>query len=239
MQSILVLGATSSIAKACAEIFASRHYRIFLAGRDVSELQRLSQDLQIRFQNQVDYDFFDINDLNSHDNFLKKVLAKLGNLYGVLMAVGLLGKEYSTTEIITANFLGPVSMLEFCADYLSTQKKGFIIALSSVAGDRGRQSNYIYGASKSGLTTYLQGLRNRLHAYKVHVLTIKLGIIDTKMTFYANFPLLLAADPYKTGSKIVKALDKGKENVYIPKIWRIIMFVIRAIPEKIFKYLKL
>lgn len=239
MKSILILGATSSIAKACAEIFASRHYRLFLGGRDLFELERLSQDLRIRFKAQVDYAFFDITLFNEHPNFFEETLNKMGNIDGVIMAVGLLDKKYSSTEIIAANFTGPVSILGLCADYLSSQKKGFIIGLSSVAGDRGRQSNYVYGASKSALTTYLQGLRGHLHAYQVHVLTVKLGLIDTKMTFGGNYPLFLAASPKKTGLKIINALDKGKENVYIPKIWRIIMLIIRLIPEKIFKYLKI
>ncbi|MDQ8038962.1 MAG: SDR family NAD(P)-dependent oxidoreductase [Rickettsiella sp.] len=216
MKSILILGATSSIAKACAEIFASRHYQLFLGGRDLFELERMSQDLRIRFKINVNYAFFDILLFNEHHNFFEKVCNKMGNIYGVIMAVGLLGKQYSSTEIIAANFSGPVSILELCADYLSLQKKGFIIGFSSVAGDRGRQANYIYGASKSALTTYLQGLRVRLHAYQVHVLTVKLGLIDTKMTFGGNYPLFLAASPQKTGLKIINALDKRKESVYIP-----------------------
>lgn len=239
MKSILILGATSSIAKACAEIFASSQYRLFLAGRDLFELERLSQDLQIRFKVQVDLAFFDITDFNTHLSFFEKVRDKMGSIDGVVMAVGLLGKKYSPTEIIAANFSGPVSILDLCADYLSAQKKGFIIGLSSVAGDRGRQANYIYGASKSGLTTYLQGLRGYLHPHGIHVLTVKLGLIDTKMTFGGNYPLFLAANPKKTGLKIINALTKGKESVYIPKVWRLIMLIIRLIPEKIFKHLKL
>ena len=239
MKSILILGATSSIAKACAEIFASSHYRLFLAGRDLVELERLSKDLQIRFKTQVDCAFFDITEFDTHRDFFEKVLNKMGNIQGVVMAVGLLGQKYSPTEIIAANFSGPVSILELCADYLSSQKKGFIVGLSSVAGDRGRQANYIYGASKSALTTYLQGLRGYLHPHGIHVLTVKLGLIDTKMTFGGKYPLFLAANPKKTGLKIINALDKGKESVYVPKIWRIIMLIIRLIPEKIFKRLKI
>ncbi len=239
MKSILILGATSSIAKACAEIFASSHYRLFLASRDLFELERLSMDLQIRFKVQVDYGYFDIIEFNTHLNFFEKVLQKMEHIEGVIMAIGSLSKSYSPTQIIATNFSGPVSILELCAHYLSTQKKGFIIGLSSVAGDRGRQSNYIYGASKSALTTYLQGLRAYLHPFGVHVLTIKLGLIDTKMTFGGNYPLFLAANPQKTGLKIINALNKHKESVYIPKIWRIIMLMIRLIPEKIFKHLKI
>ncbi|MES2998537.1 MAG: SDR family NAD(P)-dependent oxidoreductase [Pseudomonadota bacterium] len=238
MKSLLILGATSSIAKACAEIFASRGYRLFLASRDLFELARLAKDLHIRFKTQIDYSFFDVAVLESHASFFKKVLDTMGSIDGILMAIGLLDKKYSPAEIIVTNFTGPASILALCADYLSSQKKGFIVGLSSVAGDRGRQSNYIYGASKSALTVYLQGLRSYLHPHHVHVLTIKLGLIDTKMTFGASYPLFLAANPQKTGLKIINALDKRKESVYIPKSWRIIMLIIRLIPEKIFKHLK-
>ncbi|BBB14555.1 short-chain dehydrogenase/reductase SDR [Candidatus Rickettsiella viridis] len=239
MKSILILGASSSISKACAEIFAARGYLLFLAGRNLLELECLSKDLQIRFKTQVYYSYFDITAFVSHPDFFKKVLETIGSLYGVLMAVGSLDKKYPHTEIIAANFSGAVSILDICADYLASQKKGFIIGLSSVAGDRGRQSNYVYGASKAALTTYLQGLRNSLTSHQVHVLTVKLGLIDTKMTFGGSYPIFLAANPEKTGLKIIKALDKGKESVYIPKIWRIIMLIIRLIPEKIFKYIKI
>lgn len=239
MKSILILGATSSIARACAEIFASHHYQLFLGGRNLFELERLSQDLRVRFQARVDYAFFDITSFKEHPRFFEEALDKMGRIHGVLMAVGLLDKKYSSAEIIAANFSGPISILELCANYLSSQQKGFIVGLSSVAGDRGRQSNYVYGASKSALTTYLQGLRSYLYPYKVHILTVKLGLIDTKMTFAGNYPLFLTVSPQKTALKIIKALDKNKESVYIPKIWRLIMLIIRLIPEKIFKHLKI
>jgi decaprenylphospho-beta-D-erythro-pentofuranosid-2-ulose 2-reductase len=239
MKSILILGATSSIARACAENFASKHYQLFLAGRDSVELERLAQDLHIRFKIHVNYAFFDITAFNTHLDFFENVLTKMGDIYGVLMAIGSLDKKCSTRKIIAVNFSGPASILDLCANYLAIQKKGFIIGLSSVAGDRGRQTNYLYGASKAALTTYLQGLRVHLTPQGVHVLTVKLGLIDTKMTFGGNYPHFLAADPKKTGIKIIKALDKGKESVYIPKIWRIIMLIIRLIPEKIFKHLKI
>ncbi len=150
------------------------------------------------------------------------------------MAVGLID-TLNCQKVINANFTGPITFLELFVDYLNSQKKGFIIGLSSVAGDRGRKPNYIYGASKAGLTAYLQGLRNELYPSKIQVLTVKLGLIDTKMVFGGNYPVGLAANPQKTAVKIIKALDKNKESVYIPRIWRVIMFFIKLIPEKIFK----
>lgn len=238
MQSILILGATSSIARACSEIFASRRYRLFLAGRNLFELERIAVDLRIRYKVDVGYAFFDISQLDSHEHFFSALMEKLGSIFGVLMAVGLIDKS-SHEQTIKANFSGPISILDLCSQYLMRQKEGFIIGLSSVAGDRGRKSNYVYGASKSALTTYLQGLRAYLHPFQIHVLTIKLGLIDTKMTFGANYPFFLAANPKKTALKIVYALDKAKESVYVPGVWRMIMLIIRLIPEKIFKRLTL
>lgn len=238
MQSILILGATSSIARACSEIFASRQCKLFLASRNTSELERIASDLQIRFNVEVDYAFFDITKIDSHEDFLKKLIEKMGVIDGLIMAVGWIDKlDYR--KVIATNFTGPVSFLELIAKYFATQKQGFIIGLSSVAGDRGRKPNYVYGACKSALTTYLQGLRNSFYPSKVQILTVKLGLIDTKMIFGGKYPLYLAASPKKTAIKIIRALDKRKENVYIPKIWRIIMLIIRLIPERIFKRLSI
>lgn len=238
MKTVLILGATSSIAKACAEIFAARKYKLFLASRDLGELERITLDLAIRYKVEVDYAFFDVTQFSSHEYFFTQVVEKMGAIDGVVMAIGLLD-QCAKEKLIEVNFSGPVAILDRCARYLAKQKKGFIIGLSSVAGDRGRKGNYIYGASKSALTTYLQGLRNELSAYQIHVLTIKLGLIDTKMTFGSHYPLILRAEPKKTALKIIRALDKAKESVYIPGFWRIIMFIIRLIPEKIFKHLSI
>lgn len=239
MQSILILGATSSIARACGEIFASRHCKLFLASRDISELERIAVDLRIRFNIEIDYAFFDITQLDSHANFFEILIDKMGSIDAVLMAIGLIDKlDYQ--KVIAANFTGPISFLEHYVNYLVIQKKkGFIIGLSSVAGDRGRKPNYVYGASKAALTTYLQGLRNYLYPSNIQILTIKLGLIDTKMVFGGKYPLYLAANPKKTAIKIIRALDKGRESVYVPGIWRIIMLIIRLIPEKIFKRLSI
>lgn len=234
MQSILILGATSSIARACSEIFASRHCKLFLASRDIAELERIASDLELRFTIDVHYSFFDITQLDSHAPFFENVINKMGFIDGVLMAVGLIDK-LNCQKVINANFTGPITFLELFVVYLNSQKKGFIIGLSSVAGDRGRKPNYIYGASKAGLTAYLQGLRNDLYPSKIQILTVKLGLIDTKMVFGGNYPVGLAANPQKTAAKIIKALDKNKDSVYIPRIWRVIMFFIKLIPEKIFK----
>jgi decaprenylphospho-beta-D-erythro-pentofuranosid-2-ulose 2-reductase len=140
--------------------------------------------------------------------------------------------------VIASNFTGAVSILSYCANYFEPLQRGFIIGISSVAGDRGRQSNYVYGAAKGALSLYLQGLRNRLFAKGVRVITIKPGFVDTAMTF--GLPgLFLVATPQSIGERIVAALGKSADIVYLPGFWRYIMLIIKHIPEPIFKRMKL
>jgi short-subunit dehydrogenase len=169
----------------------------------------------------------------------------MGGLAGVIVAFGTVGhhqealKEFKKAKsILETNFLGACSILTHCANYLEREQAGFIIAFSSVAGDRGRQSNYIYGAAKGGLSIFLQGLRNRLSSSHVHVMTVKPGFVDTAMTF-GRSDIFLVASPQYVGKRIVKALEKSCYEIYIPWFWRPIMWIIKLIPESIFKRLKL
>lgn len=235
---ILILGATSSIARACAAEFAARGDHLFLASRDKDELARIATDLKIRFNCKVNYGEFDAENFASHQIFLHDVLKTMGTIDGVLMATGYLGQTNESQKVITRNFSGAISILDICANYFEQQNKGFIIGLSSVAGDRGRRSNYIYGAAKAALNVYLQGLRNRLASTNVKVITIKLGFVDTAMTF--GLPkLFLVAKPTYVAQKILLALKYGYDVTYIPWFWWYIMSIIKMIPEGIFKRLKL
>lgn len=244
-QPVLILGATSSIARGAAEAFAERGVPLFLASRDSEELSRLAADLQARFPIQAQYKTFDIHDFRSHRDFLPSIQEAAGPLAGVVLAIGYLGDQQRATQelaesqaIMERNFTGPCSILNECANLFEAQKQGFIIAISSVAGDRGRQSNYTYGSAKAGLNTYLQGLRNRLAPAGVRVITIKPGFVDTAMTF-GKKGMFLVASPKEVGKKIAQSLDKSTDIVYLPWFWRYIMWVIRAIPERLFKHLKL
>lgn len=235
---ILILGATSSIARACAAEFAARGDTLYLASRDTEELTRIAMDLRVRFSIKVHMGHFDIEDLKSHALFLENVLATLKTLDGVGLACGYLDSVAQSQQMITCNFSGAVSILNYCADYFAQQKHGFIIGLSSVAADRGRQSNYVYGAAKAGLTIYLQGLRHRLLPLGIQVLTVKLGFVDTAMTF--GLPgLFLVAQPQTIAKKILQALKHKQHTIYLPWFWRYIMLIIKAIPEKIFKYFRI
>ena len=244
-KAVLVLGATSAMARAVAQSFAQKGYPICLASRDTQELERIGSDLHLRFAVPVSHLGFDAQNTDSHGGFLKQVLEQTQGLEGVVLAFGDMGNPEQlpsdaaeVTRVMHANFTGACSILTHCANYLQGQEEGFIIGVTSVAGDRGRQSNYVYGSAKSGLTAFLQGLRNRLYASHVHVMTVKPGFVDTAMTF--GLPgLFLVASPDYVGARVVEALEKQKDEIYVPWFWRYIMLIIRSIPERLFKRLKL
>lgn len=242
---VLILGATSPIARAAAQTFAKSGYQLFLAGRDESELRKLASDLNIRFSVDVKYGYFDAEKTESHAQFFQNSVQEIEQLKGVLLAVGYHGeqdkgiKDFREMEkIIHSNFIGACTILNECAQYFADKGSGFIIGVSSVAGDRGRQSNYLYGSAKGAFSLYLQGLRNRLYHKGVRVITIKPGFVDTSMTFGKKGVFLVASPDY-VGKKIVEALHRSSDIVYLPWFWRYIMLIIKCIPEKIFKRLKL
>lgn len=242
---ILILGATSAIAHKTADAFAKQGYSLYLAGRDANELPRLASDLQIRHNITVHYGLFDAENFATHPDFFNNVVNKCQMIAGVLWAVGDLGNSElsqlnheQAIKVININLTGAVSILNCCADYFIKHGNGFIIGITSVAGDRGRQSNYIYGAAKGGLSLYLQGLRNHLFHYGIKVITIKPGFIDTRMTFGMQ-KLFLVASPDYIGTRIANSINKSQDILYIPWFWRYIMLIIKSIPEFIFKKLKL
>lgn len=241
---VLVLGATSAIARASASAFAARGYAIYLAGRDEDELERSATDLRLRHDIKTMYGIFDAERIETHDNFFSQIQQVTGGIEGVVMAVGYLGDQMAARNfpqadrVFQANLVGPASMLALCANAFEARKCGFIVGISSVAGDRGRQSNYVYGAAKSGLSRYLQGLRNRLYPAGIKVLDVKPGFVDTAMTF--GLPgMFLVASPQHVGERIARAVEKSRDTIYVPWFWRYIMLIIRSIPETIFKRLKL
>lgn len=238
---VLVFGATSGIAKAVALELAKLGHPLYLAARDPEELARVAADLHIRTGVQVWSEVFDAADEDSYSRYLQDVYSAAGKLEGVVFAVGYLGDQSKAEEdwteakkILETNFVQAAGILHLVGSLLELQESGWIVALSSVAGDRGRMSNYVYGSAKGGLTVFLQGLRSRMQKSGVHVMTVKPGPVDTSMT-YGMDKLPLLADPAKVGATIVKALQKRKDVVYVPAPWKLIMFVLRSVPEKIFK----
>ena len=242
--SVLILGATSAIARATAAAFAARGDALYLASRDEDELRRIAADLRLRYGVEICHGYFDAEATGTHEAFFKTVVTEMPNLSGIVLAFGYLGDQHAARDfksganIIASNFTGAASILSHCANHLESLHYGFIIGISSVAGDRGRQSNYVYGAAKGALSLYLQGLRNRLYPIGVRVVTIKPGFVDTAMTF--GLPgMFLVASPQSIGKRIVRALDKSADVVYLPWFWRYIMLIIKLIPERVFKRMKL
>jgi decaprenylphospho-beta-D-erythro-pentofuranosid-2-ulose 2-reductase len=241
---LLVLGANSDMARAIAAQFAqAERADLYLASRDMALLEKRARDLELRYQVQATPLFFEATDYASHREFYHSLDPKPD---GVLVAFGYLGSQeqaqadfQEAQQIIAVNFMGAVSILEIVAADFQTRQQGFIIGLSSVAGDRGRQSNYLYGAAKGALTVYLSGLRNRLSKHRVRVLTVLPGFVSTKMTQSLDLPEKLTATPAEVAADVYRAYRKRQDVVYSKWYWKWIMRIIRLMPEKIFKRLAL
>lgn len=245
MQKILIIGATSAIAEAVAQRFAVQGHTLYLLARNRERRQMLAADLKVRGASEVFQGEFDANDFASHAELLKKVVTEMGGLDTVLIAHGTLGDQKAceadvqkTLAELNTNAISVISLLTHLANHFERQRHGSIVVIGSVAGDRGRQSNYVYGTAKGALSIFLQGLRNRLHKSGVQVLTIKPGFVDTPMT--AAFPKgPLWANPEKIAGDIEKAIEKRRNVLYTPGFWMLIMLLIKNIPEKLFKRLNL
>lgn len=232
------------MAKATAEFYAKNEWDLNLAGRNIiTELSSFSDRLKDDYGCKINLHELDILDFQSHLGFFKSFSQKPD---GVICFIGLLGDQqksemdFNETEtVIDSNFTGIVSLLNIFANYFEEKEDGFIVAVSSVAGDRGRKSNYTYGSAKAALTTYLSGLRNRLASKNVHVMTVIPGFVDTKMTEGMDLPNWLTVSPYCVAKKIFQAQKKKKDIIFISNLWRLIMGVISIIPERIFKKLNL
>jgi decaprenylphospho-beta-D-erythro-pentofuranosid-2-ulose 2-reductase len=243
---VLLLGATSGIGRHIAAAFAHRGHDLIVTGRDADEAGRLARDLELRHGVRAASEVFDARDAGSHPAFFRRALETAqGRLAGAVVAFGWMGEQAASERdfeqaraVIEASFTGAVSILTLIARHLAEEGAGFIVALTSVAGDRGRQSNYVYGSAKGALTIHLQGLRNRLHRRGVRVVTVKPGFVDTDMT-YGLPGTFLVGDPARVGEGVARAVERGRDVVYIPWFWRWIMLLIRLVPERLFKRLRL
>jgi len=245
MKNILIIGATSAIAQHTARLYAQSGCRMFLVGRREEALKLLTDDLKARGAVDIDYLDVDLVRLEEHEKVIETAAGFLGNIDITLLAHGILGdqseeeRDFSKAmECLNVNCISYLSLLSILADVCEKQKNGTIAVVSSVAGDRGRQSNYIYGTAKGAVSIYLQGLRNRLYKHGVNVLTIKPGFVDTPMT--SGFEKgMLWVGPERIARGIVKAVAKEKDVVYLPWFWQWIMLVIKLIPEPVFKRMNL
>jgi decaprenylphospho-beta-D-erythro-pentofuranosid-2-ulose 2-reductase len=235
---VLILGANSDIALSIARRYAEAGFNLYLASRDIDKCVNNATDIGIRFQVEVEALFFDACDYASHKSFYSSLKVKPE---GFVMAFGVMHKQQDaqssfmlSKKMIDSNLLGSISISEIIAEDFEKCQRGFIVGISSVAGDRGRMSNYIYGSSKAGFSVYLSGLAHRLSKSNVLVLTVKPGFVFTKMTYGLNLPTFLTAQPIDVGNAVYKAVQKKKNTIYVLSIWRFIMVLIKHIPTFIF-----
>ena len=245
MKHMLIIGATSAIAEATARIFARRGARLYLLARNHARLSSLAEDLKIRGAASVSWRRFDVNDGEAHAEAIDTAFAGLGRVDVALVAHGTLPDQpacqtdpHAALAALHTNATSTALLLTHLANTLEKQQHGTLAVITSVAGERGRQSNYVYGAAKALVSVFLQGLRNRLHRSGVTVLDLKPGLVDTPLTAGFEKGLLWAA-PETIAAGIVRALDTGKSLAYLPWFWKYVMLVIRSIPERIFKRLEL
>lgn len=236
---ILVLGANSDIGFETCKEFAKHHQASFhLASTNTNELERKAKDLMVRFNSEVKVHSFNATDYDSHQSFFDSLDPKPDLTLCCFAYASDQRKAQShfseCKRMLDINILGSISILEIVAKDFEDQKKGCIIGISSPAGDRGRKSNYLYGATKACFSVFLQGLRHRLHNSGVQVIDVRPGFTKTKMTEGMKLPPLLTVGPEKIASDIYFAYKKGKPKVYTPWFWTWIMLIIRSIPEKIF-----
>src|SRR5580658_1027575 len=242
---ILVLGATSGIAEATCRIWASQGAQLFLVARNAEKLAAVAADLKTRGAFHVETAVADLDDTDQHASLLAHAINSLTGMDIAYLAHGILGdqaeaeRDFETAaQIFYTNLMAPVSLLTWLANYCVQRRSGTLAVISSVAGDRGRKSNYVYGSSKAGLSAFLGGLRNRVDREGVTVLSIKPGPVKTAMTAGMKGSEKFA-DVDSVAKSIVSAIDKRKDTLYVPFQWQPIMFIIRNIPERVFKKLNL
>ncbi len=244
-QRILIVGATSAIARETARCFAAQGASFFLAGRNESHLLTVTQDLKARGAERVETMALDFNQTELHETLVARAENFLGSFDVALIAYGTLPNQKAceldfslAQKEFATNFVSGMSLLTHLANCFELQKSGVIAVISSVAGDRGRPSNYVYGSAKGALSLYLQGLRARLTKSGVHVLTIKPGFVATPMTAQVKKNFLFA-NPVSVGKGIHQAILKRRDVVYLPFFWRWIMLILKLVPESLFKRLNL
>ena len=236
----LILGGSSSVARAFAFAVAQDGADVILAGRDTEDLARTAADLKVRTGREASALPFDATAYDTHGDFAETCRGKADRL-NVFLAFGIMPSQEETDRdfgraraMVETNYLGAVSILDRLAPVMEAQGDGHVVVLGSVAGDRGRLRNYLYGSTKAALHTYLEGLRARLFRSGVRVLTVKPGVLDTAMTWgLARLPF--PATPEAFARATLAHVKRGREIAYVPGIWRLIMLVIRHIPERFFK----
>ena len=241
---ILIIGATSAIARATARLYADRRGELFLMGRHGGRLDELAQDLAVRGAVRVGQGVLDVTETHRHESVISEAFAFLRGVDVALVCHGSLPDQEAceldyekAAREININGLSVISLLTLLADKMKQQSHGILAVITSVAGDRGRRPNFVYGAAKAMVSTYLQGLRGRLHPHGVHVIDIRPGLVDSPMTAHLEKGVLWST-PEPVAKKIVRSIDRKSHTVYTPGYWRLIMAGIRSIPDFLFKRIK-
>lgn len=240
---VLILGGRSDIGIAVAHRFAAAGHPIQLAARGADGLAAEQADIALRHGVAVSLHEFDALAVERNPAFIDA----LPDLPGIVVcAVGLLGEQSESEadmsaaqRVLRANFEGPALILAELANRFAARGSGVIVGISSVAGERGRATNYVYGAAKAGFTAFLSGLRNRLAGQGVHVLTVLPGFVATRMTEGMDLPGRLTAQPDEVAQALLHAVERSHNVAYVKPIWALVMAVIRAIPEPIFKRMRI
>ena len=245
MRKIVVAGATSAIAEATCRLFAENGDKLYLVGRRQERLNSIRDDLKVRGADKINTQLLDLSESNEHKKLLETAKSAMDGADMLLVAYGTLPDQKACEASIelalqefNTNCSSVLSLLGAAANMFQQQKKGHIVVITSVAGDRGRKSNYLYGSAKGAVSIYLQGLRNRLYDSNVQVLTVKPGFVDTPMT--KDFTKgMMWSTPEVVAKKIYQAINKKADLLYVPWYWQFIMRVIKIVPESLFKRLSL
>jgi decaprenylphospho-beta-D-erythro-pentofuranosid-2-ulose 2-reductase len=243
METVLILGATSDIGIAIAKKFAEQKYNVQLAARNPQQLEALQSDIKIRYQVDCSLHAFDALQYNTHADFFESLNPKPDVTISIFGVMDEEEDAFNNWDIarrmIDTNFTGVVSIFNIIAKHYISLKKGTLIGISSVAGDRGRASKLIYGSSKAALNAYLSGLRNQCFKDNVHVMTVKPGFVYTRMTEHLPLPKPLTSTPAEVANIVYKGFEKKQNVIYVKWFWRYIMLIIKNIPEFQFKKMKL
>lgn len=246
MKKILIIGATSAIGIACARVWVAEKAEFFLVGRNSERLRQVADDLTARGAGRVHVHVLDMNLIDRHAEMLRTCFDAMQAVDIALIAHGTLPDQTAcqqdvslALEEFSSNGLSVIAILTRLANRMEIQRAGTIVVISSVAGDRGRFSNYLYGAAKAAVGTFAEGLRARLFHAGVHVMTVKPGFVDTPMTRGLSLPRALVVPPERVALDITRAVRNRIDSIYTPRFWALIMFIIRTIPGFVFKRLKL
>lgn len=246
MKRVLIIGATSAIATACARLWAEQGSEFFLVARNTEKLEQTAADLQARGAKTVTLHRMDATDLAAHPAMLENCLRAMQQIDIALIAHGTLPDQKVCEQDVTTamqefanNGTSVIALLTLLANQFEAQRCGSLAVISSVAGDRGRPSNYLYGTAKAAVSTFCEGLRARLFKVGVHVMTIKPGFVDTPMTQGLPLPAALVAKPEQVAQRIMAGIERKASTLYTPGFWALIMLIIRSIPQPVFKRLNL